>query len=263
MNGRYRICVPVLRLLVLELVLGTATTWLIAWWFAVYGPVGTRCSVLHWLPGPAGRVHSGGRVSLLGYHAAHRERWQIFLQGDPADSRELIRDDLPPWSDFLRGEAETWRPPSWLPRACGNIDGTRHEWIEEAAGWPRLCLRWQLTPDGLLHQAVDAPAWLSGLAPPGPQAAGPADFGPGWRLSKGQPLPYEPIWAGMRFNIAVFGGLWGAVLLAGLAGRQLRRRRRGYCLACGYDLRGELGGGCPECGWGRGEEPSKECEVRS
>ena len=30
-----------------------------------------------------------------------------------------------------------------------------------------------------------------------------------------------------------------------------RRRRTGLCPVCGYDLRGNLGGGCPECGWGR------------
>ncbi len=36
---------------------------------------------------------------------------------------------------------------------------------------------------------------------------------------------------------------------AWLAGRRLRRRRaRGQCLRCGYDLRGNVSGRCPECG---------------
>jgi hypothetical protein len=30
--------------------------------------------------------------------------------------------------------------------------------------------------------------------------------------------------------------------------RLRRRRRRGWCLACGYDLRGATGDRCPECG---------------
>lgn len=30
--------------------------------------------------------------------------------------------------------------------------------------------------------------------------------------------------------------------------RRLRRRRRGCCLACGYDLTGNVSGACPECG---------------
>ncbi len=33
--------------------------------------------------------------------------------------------------------------------------------------------------------------------------------------------------------------------------RQRLRAKRGRCLACGYDLRGNLEHGCPECGWRR------------
>ncbi len=34
-----------------------------------------------------------------------------------------------------------------------------------------------------------------------------------------------------------------------------RRPRPGHCHKCGYDLRGNLAGGCPECGWGREATP--------
>ena len=33
--------------------------------------------------------------------------------------------------------------------------------------------------------------------------------------------------------------------------RQNLRAKRGRCLPCGYDLRGDLARGCPECGWRR------------
>ncbi|MCH8152704.1 MAG: hypothetical protein IH830_10080 [Planctomycetes bacterium] len=33
--------------------------------------------------------------------------------------------------------------------------------------------------------------------------------------------------------------------------RQSLRAKRGRCIACGYDLRGDLALGCPECGWRR------------
>jgi hypothetical protein len=33
--------------------------------------------------------------------------------------------------------------------------------------------------------------------------------------------------------------------------RRWHRRRRGACLNCGYDLRGDFANGCPECGWRR------------
>jgi hypothetical protein len=59
-----------------------------------------------------------------------------------------------------------------------------------------------------------------------------------------------------RWATVVAGPHWvllplGAWPVAGWAvrrGRWWRWRRRGQCLACGYDLRGIEGGRCPECG---------------
>jgi len=31
------------------------------------------------------------------------------------------------------------------------------------------------------------------------------------------------------------------------------RARRGRCPRCGYELRGNMNAGCPECGWNRQE----------
>ncbi len=36
--------------------------------------------------------------------------------------------------------------------------------------------------------------------------------------------------------------------------RKHLRRKRGLCVACGYDLRGNPTHGCPECGWRREAE---------
>jgi len=38
--------------------------------------------------------------------------------------------------------------------------------------------------------------------------------------------------------------VYGTILLI----RTLRRQRLGLCLGCGYDLRGNRSGVCPECG---------------
>lgn len=63
-------------------------------------------------------------------------------------------------------------------------------------------------------------------------------------------LPVMPTW-GLTTNTLVYAlGWWGAVVVSGWA-RTRRLRRRGLCPSCAYDLRGELTGGCPECGWGR------------
>ena len=51
-----------------------------------------------------------------------------------------------------------------------------------------------------------------------------------------------PIWP-----IAVLCAIWPAVWLRRTL-RQRRRRVQGLCLACGYDLRGNEQGRCPECG---------------
>ena len=49
-------------------------------------------------------------------------------------------------------------------------------------------------------------------------------------------------------------------LLGTLAGaireiaQSAKSNRRGHCIKCGYDLRGDFSGGCPECGWQREAE---------
>ncbi|MCI0366117.1 MAG: hypothetical protein L0Y44_09235 [Phycisphaerales bacterium] len=55
--------------------------------------------------------------------------------------------------------------------------------------------------------------------------------------------------------------LWGPAL-AWWSDRRLRRlpvqrRSKGHCPQCGYDLRGDLARGCPECNWNRaGDTPT-------
>lgn len=64
-------------------------------------------------------------------------------------------------------------------------------------------------------------------------------------------LPWRPLWAGFAANTALYSALWFGVLFVPGAARRWVRLRRGRCLKCGYDLRGNLAAGCPECGWGR------------
>ncbi|MCH7848432.1 MAG: hypothetical protein IIB99_11610 [Planctomycetes bacterium] len=66
-------------------------------------------------------------------------------------------------------------------------------------------------------------------------------------------LRYRPIWPGFVINTIFYA----AILCLPFAPFQLRRYvrvKRALCIKCGYDLRGNSGGGCPECGWRREDE---------
>lgn len=127
-------------------------------------------------------------------------------------------------------------PPPW---ACVlSLDGS--EGFEEvhtaATGWPRRAMaseaweRWQPAAgqagEELRHNLV-----LASL--------------PSGRII----LPLRPIWGGLMVDSAVWGLAWVPVLVVpGMVRRRLRRKR-GKCVACGYD-RAALGptARCPECG---------------
>lgn len=69
--------------------------------------------------------------------------------------------------------------------------------------------------------------------------------------SGGYLVPYGPAWRGIVFNSVVWGVVVWSVVVLPFSIRRARRRRRGLCLGCGYDLSGGGGDGgvvCPECG---------------
>jgi hypothetical protein len=71
-------------------------------------------------------------------------------------------------------------------------------------------------------------------------------------------LPYLPDWSGLAANTALFSLAWWGVIAGSGALWRGRRRRRGLCQACGYDLHGlpmEQKGKCPECGSQSEEHP--------
>ena len=67
-------------------------------------------------------------------------------------------------------------------------------------------------------------------------------------------LPLAPIWPGFAINTIFYA----TILWLPFAPFQLRRYvrvKRGCCINCGYDLRGDFSAGCPECGWRRENVP--------
>jgi hypothetical protein len=71
--------------------------------------------------------------------------------------------------------------------------------------------------------------------------------------SLGPEVAVWPQWPGLVMNVALYAGMVLLLWWGPGAARRRVRRRRGWCVACGYDLKGSGGSGgvCPECG-GRG-----------
>ncbi|HEX2837223.1 MAG TPA: hypothetical protein VHN77_03745 [Phycisphaerales bacterium] len=74
-----------------------------------------------------------------------------------------------------------------------------------------------------------------------------------WKLGElgERVICYQPRWLGLSVNTAFWGAMWLGVLAVPAAMRGSRRRAKGLCPVCAYDLKGELNNGCPECGWNR------------
>ena len=89
-----------------------------------------------------------------------------------------------------------------------------------------------------------------------PQSYLPTTFGFGWG-HRGAAATMNRPGSSERYVVCPS---WALLILAGLLGtypgivfirrpfRRARRLRNGWCLACGYDLQGNVSGVCPECG---------------
>ena len=69
--------------------------------------------------------------------------------------------------------------------------------------------------------------------------------------SKSIVFPCLPRWHGLLLDTVFYAAIWSLILFAPGPLRRALRRRRGLCARCAYDLKHDLPGGCPECGWGR------------
>jgi len=176
------------------------------------------------------------------YHAEYRLKPSFTLRRPcpyvlSGDELDLV---APSWSIVHDRERLYEMAPPRLQRS----------WIasiqEQAAGWPCLALRGTHYFDpstgndnktaqhrfAYRRSCIFLPTWLR----------------PDETLYS---LPIEPIFPGFLINAVLYAIVLWMLLCGPFALRRLIRRKRGCCPKCGYDLRGELGGGCSECGWRR------------
>lgn len=118
--------------------------------------------------------------------------------------------------------------------------------------WPmQMRLGWPARSMGYWHDGYygwGSHGWASGMDRK-PRTAWGYEVKAGMPPFEGAVIPLEPLWTGLAINTGVFGAVVFAGGLALGRGRGAWRRRRGRCVACGYEV-GILDK-CPECGRAR------------
>jgi hypothetical protein len=253
------------------LVLGTVSTWLVAWaltamlWAGWWQPAVVRMQGLgisdHWVVEiEAGRTWqiavenwnlstvyvSDGRVGIEGvlWNLTDEAGIRKFVKDRVEEIQEQVRDSDPATPKFKRIDSDAaayiHQPFATLAKA----DRTNME--VQSVGWPWRSLMFVTKLD------INNPKWKrhwqinTGLSN---HAQRTIDV---WKIQKNYDLlllPLRPIWPGFALDTAVLAGLWALPIIGLPMVRLRRRKRRGLCLACGYDLTGTPDS-CPECGSG-------------
>lgn len=144
-----------------------------------------------------------------------------------AQPSTIPHHDYPPaWGLFARAQPA---PPDF-------IIGT-----DAAFGWPALCM-WDQITGVLTGNKVHSDQLHGGHLLSGE---------PSSRGRNCVALPLRPLWGGLLINTIFFAMCWAVLLFGPGAFRRGRRRARGLCIVCAYDLKHNYAGGCPECGCGR------------
>ncbi len=145
----------------------------------------------------------------------------------------------------------TQLPPLWVQRQVRNppLEYYRGTIISVArAGWPMKSLA------GHTRRTVDL------IKPPLPlQRFNAFELKEAVRIPwTGQMvprlLPWKPLPLAFAINSVFYGSVWFALSFPAqlpYLWNQRRKRRRGLCPKCAYDLQAEFDSGCSECGWNR------------
>jgi energy-converting hydrogenase Eha subunit A len=150
--------------------------------------------------------------------------------------------------DLSQGTYEGSQLTPWWGRPIGQSRPERIEFdtsVAFAYGWPSPCLRWRVGARTIAASPECRERTADGV----------------WVLHKGTKaspllLAIDPLWPGLIANAAFYGTVIVGGAFALRAFRRHRRRSRGWCVSCGYDLAGVALPACPECGRERDGSPS-------
>lgn len=199
---------------ILCLFLGLIATVLVAWAAALYSPFTRPGWTLNHEP-----VVENGRLGPWRIP----EGWEIRTHGvltGAAIQYEIVTEME--WMGSRLG--------AMMDRSNRSMDRTR-------AGWPFYALEYRESVDELATRPSGWRAvYLGGIE--------------SW--VRHRPLPIKPVWTGLLLDAVLYGAALFALSAAPGAFVRARRRRRGLCLKCAYELKGLSV--CPECG--RADESS-------
>lgn len=226
--------------------LGAATTVAVAWGLALRGvPDGGP-----WSQFPCAWINpSTGMVTVYREGPSMPGILRITLlhcSGDAtADSIEV----------YLHRPSRDYPRVAGPPRPCHPPEGRGNCREEYQFGWPLVCL-WAVC-DVLQFEDVSLVLGSQNvlrvwpLGNPSPQTS--FDIDAMYPFSQNPQrhswfVPTGILWRPFAINSTTYGAAWWLLLLAPGIARRALRRRRGQCVACGYDLTGNTTGICPECG---------------
>jgi hypothetical protein len=130
--------------------------------------------------------------------------------------------------------------------ASGRSDSPFQPWTAnfQRFGWPMRCLEATVVRDRRSGAGECSIHYYGGALLPWTSSLNASGFP--------VVVPYYPIWPGLLVNAAFYGAIFWLLWFGPGMIRRGRRRRRGLCARCGYELRGfrGTGGTCPECGGG-------------
>jgi hypothetical protein len=215
-----------LKRLLLSLILGVPTSVAVAWGLAYWSPWNDpRVGYASFSP-------RGSEVSSV-LISQHWQRGMLFRSVAFGEDQPTRFDSNPPASNrqvevLTRDQIDA----TWGAARRALVLSQNVSLIEEARGLPCLCLYfWKdfgtMTTGGTSLRIRGEDPW-------------------GYDFTV---LPTLPIWRGLAVNTAFYGALWLIPLTLPSLVIAHRRRRRGHCPACNYNLTGSTS--CPECGWNK------------
>ncbi len=242
---RIDVSFPVRRLLwrVLGcLVFGALLTLASAWLPGTFMSTGTPTMISAGGRFSMARSDFGTTVKVYRLSAPGIDALVLFTVGvEPPRQRWIPTGDEPELDGVITpGVSVGWHLARKRAEASDNV------WLLiESRGWPARSLWCHQAQSGFAWERVDL---VGAFTLPGAhRTLSNRYLPPAFRNTR--TLPYLPVWPGLAINLAFWSAAAAPLVFAPVAIRRLRRKRRGACPACGYDLRGLPAGGlCPECG---------------